>query len=132
MISSNLFNAIIQEIIEYPRYGDREADIEGIMNSIDALIFLTYEYISNNFIPNKPELYQIFFDYAKKNDIVQQFYEQYLMEYDEEVSIDAYILNIFLHDGNDDIRDSYISDNSYNVPYASFFILKKIMIILLN
>lgn len=132
MISPNLFNAIIQEIIEYPRYCQNEVEIEGIMNSIDPLIFLSYGFISNNFIPNKPELYQIFFDYAKKNSIIFDFYEQYLMEYDENITIDEYILNIFLYDGNDDIRDSYIGDNQYNISYASIFIVKKIMIILLN
>jgi len=132
MTSTSLFNAIIQEIIEYPKYCENEVDIEGIMFPMDACLFLAYSYISKNFIHNKSELYEIFFEYAKKNNIIQQFYEQYIMEYDEEVSIDDYILNIFLHDGNDDIRDSYISENSYNVPYASFFILKKIMIILLD
>jgi len=131
MISANLFNAVIQEIIEYPRHCENEADIEGIMLPINACIFLSYSYISNNFIHNKSELYEIFFQYSKKNNIVLQFYEQYIMEYDEEISIDNYILNIFLHDGNDDIRDSYISDNSYNIEYASFFILKKIMLKLL-
>jgi hypothetical protein len=131
MISINLFNAVIQEIIICREFNENEPDIEGIMFSMDACIFLAYTYISNNSVYNKMELYNIFFEYAKKNGVLISQYNEYLLD-NEEISIDEYIFNVFLQDDSSDISDAYVGENGYDVPYASFFILRKIMIILLH
>ena len=131
MISTNLFNAVIQEINECPEFCENENEIEGVMFSMDACIFLAYTYISNNFIYNKMELYEIFFQYSKKNGVLIGKYNEYLLD-NEEISIDEYISNVFLQDETFDISDAYVGENGYDVPYASIFILKRIMIQLLN
>ena len=131
MISLNLFNAVIQEIIECREFNENEPDIEGIMFPMDSCIFLAYSYISNNSVHNKMELYDIFFQYAKKNGVLISRYNEYLLD-NEEISIDEYIFNVFIQDDNSDISDAYVGENGYDVPYASFFILRRIMVILLD
>ncbi len=131
MISTNLFNAVIQEIIECPDFCENDIEIVGVMFPMDACIFLAYEYISNNFIYNKMELFEIFFQYAKKNGVIIGKYNEYLLD-NEEISIDEYISNVFLQDETYDISDAYVGKNGFDVPYASIFILKRIMIKLLN
>ena len=131
MISTNLFNAVIQEIITCHEFNENENEIEGVMFSMDACLFLAYKYISNNSVYNKSELYNIFFQYAKKNGVLISRYNEYLLD-NEEISIDEYIFNVFLQDDSSDISDAYVGENGYDVPYASFFVLKRIMIKLLN
>jgi hypothetical protein len=131
MISRNLFNAVIQEIITCHEFNENENEIEGVMFSMDACLFLAYTYISNNSVHNKMELYNIFFEYSKKNGVLISQYNEYLLD-NEEISIDEYIFNVFLQDDNSDISDAYVGENGYDVPYASFFVLKRIMIKLLN
>ena len=131
MISLNLFNAVIQEIIECREFNENEPDIEGIMFPMDSCIFLAYSYISNNSVHNKTELYEIFFQYAKKNGVLISRYNEYLLD-NEEISIDEYIFNVFIQDDNSDISDAYVGENGYDVPYASFVILRRIMVILLD
>ena len=130
MISTNLFNAVIQEIITCHEFNENENEIEGVMFSMDACLFLAYKYISNNSVHNKMELYNIFFEYSKKNGVLISQYNEYLLD-NEEISIDEYIFNVFLQDDSSDISDSYVGENGYDVPYASFFVLRKIMVILL-
>jgi hypothetical protein len=120
----------MQEIIESREFNENEPDIEGVMFPIDSCIFLAYSYISNNSVHNKMELYDIFFQYAKKNGVLIGQYNEYLLD-NEEISIDEYIFNVFLQDDSSDISDAYVGENGYDVPYASFFILRKIMVILL-
>jgi hypothetical protein len=131
MISIHLFNAVIQEIIVCPEFCVNDIEIEGVMFPMDACIFLAYEYINNNFIYNKMELFEIFFQYSKKNGFVIDKYNEYLLD-NEEIGIDEYISNVFLQDETYDISDAYVGKNGFDVPYASTFILKKIMIVLLN
>jgi hypothetical protein len=131
MTSTSLFNAVIQEIIGCNEFNEYENEIEGIMFRMDACLFLAYSYISKNSIYNKMELYEIFFQYAKKNGVLINQYNEYLLD-NEEISIDEYIFNIFLQDDSIDISYSYVGQNGYDIPCASFFILRKIMIILLD
>ena len=70
MISTYLFNAVIQEIIICHEFNENENEIEGVMFSMDACLFMAYKYISNNSVYNKSELYNIFFQYAKKNGVL--------------------------------------------------------------
>jgi hypothetical protein len=37
------------------------------------------------------------------------------------------IFNVFLQDNSSDISNSYVGKNKYDVQYASFFIVKKII-----
>jgi len=131
MISTYLFNAVVQEIITCHEFNENENEIEGVMFSMDACLFLAYKYISNNSVHNKMELYNIFFEYAKKNGVLISRYNEYLLD-NEEISIDEYIFNVFIQDDNSDISDSYVGENGYDVPYASFVILRRIMVILLD
>jgi hypothetical protein len=43
----------------------------------------------------KGRLYEIFFQYAKKNGVLISRYNEYLLD-NEEISIDEYIFNVFI------------------------------------
>ena len=52
-----------------------------------------------------------------KNFVLISRYNEYLLD-NEEISIDKYIFNVFIQD---------LCENKYDVPYTSFFILRKII-----
>jgi hypothetical protein len=114
----------------------RDKDIKNVMSVMDAYIFLAYNYISNNIIENKSELYDIFFEYARNYGWVLSKYYDYCHDNNTDMPIEQYINDVFLSmdvDGeNMIVNETYVGNGGYIVPYTSYFLLNKILNILKN
>lgn len=114
----------------------RDKDIKNVMSVMDAYIFLAYNYISNNIIENKSELYDIFFEYALNYGWILNKYYDYCYDNNTQIPIEQYINDIFLRidvDGEKKIvNETYVGNGGYCVPYAGYFLLNKILNILKN
>ena len=114
----------------------RDKNIKNVMSVMDAYIFLAYNYISNNIIENKSELYDIFFEYARNYGWLLSEYYDYCADNNTDMPIEQYINDVFLTmdvDGEEKIvNETYVGNSGYNVPYTAYFLLNKILNILKN
>lgn len=148
MINTTIFNEFIAQIEEFNlrKQGNTideillmcdEIDIENIMSSSDAYVFLIYEYIlhKTHKIENKNHIYDVMFEYTKNNKWLLNEYSDYLIDNKSDMSIEQYINDIFLKmdvDGEKKIKDAYTGNDGYCVSHATYFMLNKIINLLKN